>query len=59
MIILLILTTSLIHFPLKGWENVTFWPWELKAELSVWNLGKDPIHTEVLDIASTKVVYEE
>ena len=33
MIILPILTTSLIHFSLKGWENVTFWSWEWKSSI--------------------------
>ena len=31
MIILPILTTSLIPFSLKGWENVNFWTWEWRA----------------------------
>ena len=31
MIILPVLTTTLIHFSLKGWENVLFWTWEWKG----------------------------
>ena len=31
MIILPILTTSLIHFSLKSWENLLFWTWEWKG----------------------------
>ena len=32
MIILPILTMSLKHFSLKGWENVIFWTWEWKGK---------------------------
>ena len=31
LITLPILTTSLTHFSLKGWENVLFWTWEWKG----------------------------
>ena len=31
MIILPILTTSVMHFSFKGWENILFWTWEWKG----------------------------
>ena len=36
MIILPILTTSLIHFSSKGWEQVPFWSWEWMVTTGPW-----------------------
>ena len=49
MIILPILTTSLLHFSLKGWENVTFWSWEWKVDLTMGKISCFPkVHLDWL-----------